>query len=745
VKSGIGEATSRPTIVLAGVSNELESALRTSLPAASIRSAGSSGEVIAALGSDGALVLVVNHTLTGPSASEMVRQARQLVPEIPIVYLLDKRLDSEMGRTILQAMGVHSILLHPVAPEQLAGEIAQVLPKDDGVPDMAADREDAGAGQPAPRDEWSNGRAAQVTAAEPEPGLPQVPADQGIASAASAAAIGHAGYLLIVDESSDLASRIAVQAEPQGLRVEIQTSLTQARQLLQSERPDVALIDLPFSNGSDEGLALLEELDRRDSPTAVIFMAERDTFFDRMQAANLGGRGFIPKSFPPAEIVRSVTRLLTESRSSESRILVIDDDPETLADLTALLEPRGIALTTLTDPLRFWAVLEYAVPDLLLLDFDLPRWSGVELCKVVRSDTRWSTLPVVFLTAGSDSDTVQRVFDAGADDYVTKPIVGSELVTKVANRLRRVQLYRNRAEVDPLTGVANRLKGTESLDRLLRLAGRQRQEMSLAILDLDDFKQINDRFGHGAGDDALRRLGSLLIRTFRSEDVVARWGGEEFVVGMYGMPRPAGVQRLEEVLRALHDETPPKMRGDNTLLSFSAGVAQYPDDGSDLEALYEAADRAQYAAKAAGKNRVLPAGATPGDSATPSREPADVVLVAAESVGGPVLQMLEAAGYRCQWLKDGERASLALGGADAASHPQVMVLDLDAASLDGLSVLRRLMRDGTMPRTRVIVLGDSSRGRDLQRALDLGAFGSIARPFRPSMLVQRVREAMEVL
>jgi len=215
-------------------------------------------------------------------------------------------------------------------------------------------------------------------------------------------------------------------------------------------------------------------------------------------------------------------------------------------------------------------------------------------------------MPVLFLTAYTDRDVVRRVFAAGADDYVSKPIVGPELVTRIANRLERTQLYRSVAETDTLTGVANRRKAGQVLGQFLRLAERHGQPLSLAILDLDYFKQVNDNYGHAAGDAVLCRLGQLLLRSFRGEDVVARWGGEEFMVGMYGMTKRDGVQRLAEVLDALRREAFTLSDGGTFRVSFSAGVAEYPTDGHDVQALYRAADGALYQAKEAGRNRVLP-------------------------------------------------------------------------------------------------------------------------------------------
>ncbi len=293
--------------------------------------------------------------------------------------------------------------------------------------------------------------------------------------------------------------------------------------------------------------------------------------------------------------------------SVEAVVMVVDDDPQILATLQTLLEPWGLHVITLNDPRRFWETLEASSPDLLILDIKMPHLSGVELCQVVRNDPRTCGLPILFLTAHTDAASVNQVFAVGADDFVSKPIVGPELVTRIINRLERIKLLRSLAEIDQLTTVFNRYRATQDLDKFLHLSQRHNQPLCLAILDLDNFKLVNDAFGHPTGDAVLRQFGQLLRQSFRFEDVVARWGGEEFVVGMYGITKSDGVSRLEEVRKTLHEQEFIAPDGSKFRVTFSAGVAQYPEDGTDLQSLYQVADAVLYQAKAAGRNCVLPA------------------------------------------------------------------------------------------------------------------------------------------
>ncbi len=166
------------------------------------------------------------------------------------------------------------------------------------------------------------------------------------------------------------------------------------------------------------------------------------------------------------------------------------------------------------------------------------------------------------------------------------------------------------AETDPLTGLANRRRLDRDLERLQLLSARYGTKLSLAVVDLDHFKGINDRHGHAVGDETLRRVAAHLQESFRGEDALARIGGEEFVVAMLGMGREDAVIRLAGVLQVFAD-TPQEVDGEWLSVGASAGVAEHLRDGTGFDELYRAADDALRVAKISGRGRVLPAGAAP--------------------------------------------------------------------------------------------------------------------------------------
>ncbi|NEP00928.1 MAG: response regulator [Symploca sp. SIO2E9] len=412
--------------------------------------------------------------------------------------------------------------------------------------------------------------------------------------------------VLIVEQEPSLAQQLVREAHSRKMRGRIAINPTIARDQILEERPDVVVLDLSSAGNPEASLSLLSQLNAFTPPVPVLVLTTEGSSIDKAKVARLGGHGFLKKPVPSQQVWEALKQALKKSHAAQARVMVVDDDPQILIALRNLLNPWGMKLHTLDNPLKFWETLEASSPDLLILDVEMPYQSGIELCQAVRNNRLWAGLPVLFLTAHTDVETMKQVFAVGADDFVSKPIVGPELVTRILNRLERSRLLRNLTRTDALTGVANYRYSSQELKQLLAKAKYQNQPLCFALLKLDCLKQINLEYGHTLGNQVLSRFGELLQQSFHSEDVIARWGGSEFVVGMYGMSYGEGKQRLSELLNTLRQE---KFRTPNrrqVQVAFSAGIVEYPRDGGDLQALYQAADAWARQAKAFGGDGVLP-------------------------------------------------------------------------------------------------------------------------------------------
>ncbi|ABA25249.1 multi-component transcriptional regulator, winged helix family (plasmid) [Trichormus variabilis ATCC 29413] len=239
--------------------------------------------------------------------------------------------------------------------------------------------------------------------------------------------------VLLIDDDTDLIERMQANASNWSIHLETVTDLTLARQRLQYLTPDAIILDLTFPNTTESGLTLLAQLKHQFSTIPVLVLTGLGDLTKRVEVTRLGANAFLQKPATPTEVFQAVSQLLHRIDTINARLLIVDDDPALLSILEAQLQPWGFQVTTLADSSQFWQYLEATTPDLLLLDVAMPGFSGIELCQVVKSDPRWSRLPVLLLSAHADADTLYRALAAGADDYILKPIVEADLIQRILN------------------------------------------------------------------------------------------------------------------------------------------------------------------------------------------------------------------------------------------------------------------------------------------------------------------------
>ena len=243
--------------------------------------------------------------------------------------------------------------------------------------------------------------------------------------------------LLIVDDDNLFTQKIQLEAQTLGMRVQTAVDLPTAREKIAKEAPDVVLLDIVFPDSTENGLTFLDELAQRETKIPTVMMTATSRLSDRVMAARKGSCSFIEKPASTEEILNTVSQVLYQNYSDRSKVMIVDDDLITLKILRRSLESREIEVITLQDPMQFWQVLESTSPDLLILDLLMPCYSGLDLCQAVRTSSLWHDLPIVFLSAQSDRETIRQLFVAGADDYLSKPVAESDLYTRVLSRLDR--------------------------------------------------------------------------------------------------------------------------------------------------------------------------------------------------------------------------------------------------------------------------------------------------------------------
>jgi len=542
--------------------------------------------------------------------------------------------------------------------------------------------------------------------------------------------------MLIIDADAQFAGRVGAEAEARRMRHRIACDPEEARAALGSEPPDVVIIELQFGGGTERGLALIAEVARCAPRARTLVTSVSAGYEERLEVARRGGRGLLQKPTTPVRVVDAAAELLGTADGAIRRVLVVDDDVAMLGVVLDHLRGPRLEVVTLDDPLRFWETLERTRPDVLLIDEHMPSLSGSELCAVLRGDPRWAGLPVLFITGSADVETVKRVFASGADDFVAKPFAGPELRTRIEGRLERQRLQRVLAEQDPLTGVANRRQAISTLEQ----HARNRQPMSVALVDIDGLRDIDSVHGEATGDATLRRVARLLSDVIGADEIVGRWSGDTFVIG-FAAGSDDAVRRLREALDRLRSEGVSSDDGRSLSVTFCAGIASYPGDGHDLRALFTAAEQALSAARREGPAIILPAGWS--DRGRHTTEQVDVVLVEDDiALAGLLGHTLETRGHSTRVIADGSEAIEALCGASPRLQARVIILDVDLPGRDGFDVLRSLSRDGVTERSRVVMLTVRATEPEVVRALELGAFDHIGKPFSVQILMQRLRRAL---
>ncbi|HVA36290.1 MAG TPA: diguanylate cyclase [Candidatus Dormibacteraeota bacterium] len=284
-------------------------------------------------------------------------------------------------------------------------------------------------------------------------------------------------------------------------------------------------------------------------------------------------------------------------------VVVIDDEDEMLQLERLTLEALPSRVFAYRDAEEALGAMRSNPPDVIVTDVMLPGMSGTELIAALRAEPRTRHVPVVLVTARGEVTERVLGLELGAADYIAKPFYPAELRARVAAALRgkalEPQLRAERVELaqaaytDALTGAANRRAFEDALEAAVAFASRTRRPLSLLYVDLDAFKELNDRKGHAEGDRALQRVASTLLSSVRGTDTVARIGGDEFAVILLGCDITDAENFTNRLFRAA---------GQDAIASFSAGVATSRSvvDG-DATTLRAAADRALYQAKAAGR------------------------------------------------------------------------------------------------------------------------------------------------
>lgn len=393
---------------------------------------------------------------------------------------------------------------------------------------------------------------------------------------------------------------------------------------------DAALVNV-ISDSPEQSFHIARQL--RELPSyenlPLAFISDNVVMKDRVEAAHAGASLYLDKPLKSDSLEKAVQHLVAIRQGGRPKVLVCDDDDFFANSIALVLRNEGMIVKVLTDPTKILDVMQDFPPDMLLLDVMMPGITGFEVCRMLRQVPRWQDLPIIFLTGQTGVEARLEAFRSGGDDYLPKPVVNEELLTRVKVRLDRARMLKERSDKDTITGLLLRRAFSEHLTAMIAEAQRLKSIFTVCLLDVDHFKKVNDTYGHLAGDRVLAGFGQLLSRRFRVDDLRGRWGGEEFILAFRREYKDTMHGAINRVLAEFSAMTFHGDAGEEFYVSFSGGMASYPEDGESVYDLLQTADKRLYVAKKNGRKRIIrddtpeaPATATPGETVSAAKDPA---------------------------------------------------------------------------------------------------------------------------
>lgn len=411
-----------------------------------------------------------------------------------------------------------------------------------------------------------------------------------------------------------------------------------------------------------------------------------------------------------------------------NRILAVTGDAELGASIRVRLEGPARQIDVVTSLGVAREVIVSQPVSLAIIDVDLSDGDGRELLAELRSESANVTTPVIMVAPVATREFQAECFALGADHVIDKPVDMAILEASVSSKLRRAAEIRRESRHDALTGLPNRAAFAEAFERAVALARRNEERLTVAILDLDHFKSINDRFGHGQGDEVLRRVAHLAGDTLRRSDMLARWGGEEFVVLLPGTDVGGAEQALSNIQRKLREAVWKTPRGEEFDVKFSAGIAS-GGSGAPLQEVIARADYYLYLAKANGRDRII---SEQNEVEAPNLH---ILLAEPDDITASLIRhRLAREGFQVIHHTEMDEVARASEGSGVA----LAIVNVEGPGQEGFQLLAELRARSEFRYIPIILLTSMGSEAEIVRGMSLGASDYVVKPFSPVELVARV-------
>lgn len=409
--------------------------------------------------------------------------------------------------------------------------------------------------------------------------------------------------IYILEDQLDIGENMRLTLDTFGYYARHFSCTAELDRALQQRLPDALIVDVNLGGSGQNGLVYAQQLQTRlAKPLPLLVITSQDDFATHLEAVRVGAMGFFTKPVDLPQLENRLERCFAQQHGEPYRVLIVDDDHDLASRYSLVLRDANMLTEVLDEPAQIFAAMSRFNPEVLLLDVNMPGCTGAELAQIIRFDDDWLRVPIIYLSAETDITRQMEALLKAGDDFLSKPIADNALVTSVFSRAQRARLLSNALARDSLTGLLKHADIKEQVAIELERALRSGKPASVAMLDIDHFKQVNDNHGHAAGDSVIRALANLLRQRLRRIDSLGRYGGEEFLAVLPDCP-PEQAQRILDEIRERFAELRFIAAGSEFSVTLSAGISSTRPDSSAGE-LLELADRALYAAKDGGRNQV---------------------------------------------------------------------------------------------------------------------------------------------
>lgn len=405
----------------------------------------------------------------------------------------------------------------------------------------------------------------------------------------------------VVEDDESISDEIITQLKYYGYETQSFNDVPLALKGIERQLPDALILDVQLPHGSPGGPEIAGFANRlSDKNIPTLFVSANDDWKTRLAVVRANGDAFLPKPLDFSELFDRLDALISSADAEPYKIMIVDD-MSVLAEHYALtLSNVGMQVEVVTQPSKLLDAIADFKPELILMDIFMPECSGLEAAKIIRQKQELISVPIVFLSTEVNRRQQLTAMQLGGDDFLQKPITDIDLIASVRIRIERFRNLRTYMHHDSLTGLLNHVTIKLQLESEIQRSVRHNEPMVFAMLDIDNFKTINDTYGHPTGDRVIKSLSRLLSQRLRKSDSLGRYGGEEFAI-IFPETSIADASEIVEDLRFKFSQISHNHENQTFNCSLSAGLAATPPF-VELNPLIQAADDALYQAKEAGRN-----------------------------------------------------------------------------------------------------------------------------------------------